>query len=66
MPRHRHRLTDEQWEKLEPPVPKRGRPGHDARLFVNAVLFVAKTGIARRDLPERYGNWNGVWRRFSR
>ena len=66
MPLHRHHLTDEQWEKLEPLVPRRGRPGHDARTFVNAVLFVAKTGIAWRDLPDRYGNWNSVWRRFSR
>lgn len=66
MPLHRHALTDEQWRKLEPLLPKRGRPGHDARTFVNAVLFVAKTGVAWRDLPGRYGNWNSVWRRFSR
>ena len=66
MPLHRHHLTDGQWEKLEPLLPTRGRPGHDARLFVNAVLFVAKTGVAWRDLPDRYGNWNSVWRRFSR
>ena len=66
MPLHRHALTDEQWEKLEPLLPKRGRPGHDARTFVNAVLFVAKTGVAWRDLPERFGNWNSLWRRFSR
>lgn len=66
MPLHRHHLTDEQWAKLEPLLPTRGRPGHDARTFVNAVLFVAKTGVAWRDLPERYGNWNSVWRRFSR
>ena len=66
MPLHRHHLTSDQWEKLKPLLPKRGRPGHDARTFVNAVLFVAKTGVAWRDLPERYGNWNSVWRRFSR
>ena len=66
MPLRRHELSDAQWAKLEPLLPARGRPGHDARTFVNAVLFVAKTGVAWRDLPERYGNWNSVWRRFSR
>ena len=33
---------------------------------MNAVLFVAKTGIPWRDLPERFGNWNSIWRRFDR
>ncbi len=47
----------------------RGRPGRaaaDNRRFVNAVLFVAKTGVPWRDLPERFGKWNSAWRRFDR
>ena len=36
------------------------------RLFVDAVLYVARTGIPWRDLPERFGNWNSAWRRFDR
>ena len=66
MPLHRHALTDEQWEKLEPLTPRLGRKGGDRRLFLDAVPYVAKTGIPWRDLPERSGNWNSVWRRFSR
>ena len=66
VPRHRHTLTDAQWEKLGPLIPKRGRPGTDDRRFVNAVLFLAKTGVPWRDLPERLGSWNSVWRRFRR
>ena len=66
MPLHRRHLTDEQWERLEPLLPTRGRPGRDARLFLDAVLWVAKTGIPWRDLPERYGHWDSVRRRFSR
>lgn len=66
----RHELTDDQWEKIEPLLPGRvgdpGRTAEDNRLFVNAVLFVAKTGIPWRDLPERFGKWNSVWRRFDR
>lgn len=68
--RRRHELTDEQWAKIEPLVPgkegDRGRTGQDNRLFLNAVLYVAHTGIPWRDLPERFGTWNSVWRRFDR
>lgn len=63
----RHALTDEQWARLQPLLP--GRPqGRKAargdRLFVDAVIFRARTGIPWRDLPERFGNWKGVYNRF--
>jgi transposase len=35
-------------------------------LFIDAVLWIGKTGAPRRDLPERLGKWNSVWRRFGR
>ena len=63
----RHALTDEQWARLQPLLPTR-REGRKAtrgdRLFVDAVIFRAKTGIASRDLPERFGNWKSVYNRF--
>ncbi len=66
----RHALTDGQWEAIEPLLPGRagdpGRTAADNRLFVDAVLFVAKTGVPWRDLPGRFGKWNTVWRRFDR
>ena len=43
-----------------------GRTAADNRLFVNAVLFVLKTGIPWEDLPERYGKPKSVWKRFDR
>ncbi|MEZ4254594.1 MAG: transposase [Polyangiales bacterium] len=35
------------------------------RLFIEAVLFRAKTGLPWRDLPERFGPWKSVYNRFS-
>jgi transposase len=68
--RRRHELTDAQWEKIQDLLPgKEGAPGRtaaDNRLFVNAVLYVLKTGIPWEDLPARYGKPNTVWKRFDR
>jgi putative transposase len=68
--RRRHELSDEQWESIKDLLPgKAGDPGRtagDNRLFVNAVLFVAKTGISWQDLPERFGKPNTVWKRYDR
>jgi transposase len=61
----RHAISDADWDRVRPLLPKRG-PSATARRFVDAVLYVAKTGIPWRDLPERFGNWNAVWRRFDR
>lgn len=36
------------------------------RLFFDAVLWIARTGAPWRDLPERFGNGNSIWRRFDR
>ncbi len=66
----RHELSQSQWQAIEGRLPGKpgdpGRHGEDNRRFVNAVLYVAKTGIPWRDLPERFGSWNSVWRRFDR
>ena len=64
---HRHALTDAQWARLQPLLPRRpqGRKSMlGDRLFVDAVIFRARTGIQWRDLPERFGNWKSVYNRF--
>jgi len=64
----RHALTDEQWARLEPLLPRRlqGRKSTlGDRLFIDAVLFRAKTGLPWRDLPERFGPWKTVYNRFA-
>jgi transposase len=68
--RRRHAISDEQWERIEGLLPGRpgtpGRPARDNRLFVDAVLWIGKTGAPWRDLPERFGDWNKTFRRFDR
>jgi transposase len=66
----RHEIKDEDWDRIKDMLP--GRPGDpgvtakDNRLFLNAVLWIAKTGAPWRDLPERFGPWNSAWKRFDR
>src|SRR6266550_9143704 len=61
-------LTDAQWAKMEPLcLGKRGDPGRsgkDNRRFIEAVLWIARTGSPWRDLPPLLGHWNSVFTRF--
>ena len=66
----RHAISDEQWDRIKDLLPGRpgirGRTAADNRLFVDAVLWIGKTGAPWRDLPDRFGDWNSAWRRFDR
>jgi putative transposase len=57
-------LKDHQWDRMEPHLPGKrmdpGRTAADSRLFVEAVLWLARTGAPWRDLPELFGNWNSA------
>ena len=61
----RHAVTDDEWDRITRLLPTAG-PRTDTRRFVDAVLFLARTGIPWRDLPERFGHWNTQWRRLDR
>jgi putative transposase len=66
----RHRLTDAQWKRIEHLIPGKlgdpGRRGNDNRLFVDAIVWMARTGAPWRDLGPYFGKWNSVFRRFRR
>lgn len=66
----RYELSDAQWRRIEDVLPGKtsdpGRTGADNRLFVNAVLWVLRSGAHWHDLPERYGKYKTVHKRFGR
>ncbi len=61
-------ITDRQWSLMEPHCLGKksdpGRTGGDGRLFLEAVLWRARTGSPWRDLPPDFGKWNSVFVRF--
>ena len=70
MPRRSIRLTDAQWAKIEPHLPRPprsrtgGRPRIEARAVVDGILWVLKTGARWRDLPDGYPSGSTCWRRL--
>jgi len=64
------KLTDDQWQKILPVLKScpeiRLGAGRNCRRFLEAVLWVTKTGAQWRNLPRAYGKWNSVFKRFHR
>jgi transposase len=63
-------LTDEQWQKILPflktcPNIYIGQE-NECRQFLEAVLWIARSGAQWRLLPDAYGNWNTIYKRFAR
>jgi transposase len=63
-------LTDAQWERIEALMPSsdgvRSRPFRDHRQVVEGIVYRYRTGVAWRDLPEKFGPWQTVWKRHRR
>ena len=63
-------LRDDQWDRVSELLPRRlcdpKKRAEDHRLFLEAVLWIARTGAPWRDLPASFGHWNNVYKRFSR
>ena len=70
MPKRRYEISDDNWERIKDLLPGKasdpGRTARDNRLFINAVLWIARTGAPWPDLPERFGKHNTVFQRFNR
>ncbi|MCZ6676298.1 MAG: transposase [Candidatus Poribacteria bacterium] len=64
-------LTDETWSEFESILlevkRKVGRPPDlSDKMFIEAVLYIARTGIPWRDLPDEFGNWSAVYNQLRR
>jgi transposase len=66
------RLTDEQWAKIEPHLPrpskrssKGGRPPLDSRGCLEGILWILRTGARWKDLPKEYPSSTTCWRRLQ-
>jgi transposase len=65
-------LTNPIWDLLEPLLraAKKSRVGAKPKLcdreFLEALLWIDRTGCPWRDLHEDFGDWNAVYQRFKR
>jgi len=67
----RYELTDREWEAIKKYFPDKqpgtpGKPPKAARLKLNGVIWIARSGAPWRDLPERFGPWNTVYDFFRK
>ncbi|MEU4501813.1 IS5 family transposase [Streptomyces sp. NPDC024089] len=62
-------LTNEEWARLRPHLPRSGQRGGrwvGHRRVINGILFRIRTGVPWRDLPARFGSWKTVYERHRR
>ena len=64
------RMTEADWdivlEVFRGCLPRRGDKARDDRRFLEALHFFTVQNVSWRALPAEHGNWNSVWKRFSR
>ena len=63
-------ISDTAWNSILPfleafPNVYVGNP-QDCRRFLSAVVWITKEGATWRALPQVYGYWNSIYRRFGR
>ena len=63
-------LRDDQWSRIEGFLSGKatdsGVTAKHNRLFVEAVLWIIRTGSPWRDLPADFGHWHRVYVRYNR
>ena len=64
------KMSEADWdvalEVFRASLPRRGAKARDDRLFLEALHYFSVHNISWRALPERFGNWNSMWKRFDR
>ncbi len=63
-------LSDSQWKRIEPLLSGKksdcGVTARDNRLFVEAILWIVRTGSPWRDLAREFGPWMQTYVRYNR
>ena len=63
-------ISDDEWALIGPLLPSErgrgGRPAGDNRPYFEGMVWMARTGAQWRHLPDEYGKWNSVFRRYRR
>ena len=66
----RAELADDEWSLIAPLLPpdrgRPGRPSHDNRRVLEGIFWVVRSGARWVDVPECFGRWNSVYRRYRR
>jgi putative transposase len=66
----RYEISESHWDQIEHLLPGKasdpGRTAKDNRNFINGVLWVLRSGAPWADLPERYGKYKSVHKRYGR
>ena len=64
------KMSERDWavalEAFRASLPRRGEKSKDDRNFLEALHYFAVHNVSWRALPERFGNWNSIWKRFWR
>ena len=64
------KMTNADWantlEVFRASLPRRGAKGRDDLRFLEALHYFSVHNVTWRALPERFGKWNSVWKRFDR
>ena len=64
------RMTDQDWDRVVQVFravrSRRGDKGRNDRRFLEALHYFCVHNITWRALPEAFGNWNSIWKRFWR
>ena len=59
--------TEEQYKRVEHLLPKpRKKPEVDNLTFLRALQYMAENGCRWRAMPEKFGKWDTIYRRFRR
>ncbi|SCG64370.1 transposase, partial [Micromonospora halophytica] len=66
----RFELSDVEYARIAPLLPamtpQRGGRWRDHRQVINGIVYRVRTGVPWRDVPERYGSWKTLYKRFTR